>query len=180
MRDRLPDTIDITSLSKTGAGTPKAVGREYQGELAVAGMQRLTAALADTNTPALQVRLYIGRDTGGVNYLQGEVQGALHLICQRCLAQMNFPVQKSFRLALVRNEDEAAELGESYDPLLLTQDRLVVSDVIEDELLLVIPDFPQHAEGETCTLADYHKAQANVVMDEKPNPFAALASLKRN
>ncbi len=180
MRDRLPDIIDTSSLSKSGAGTPKAVGREYHGELAVNGMQRLTAALADSDTPALQVRLYIGRDVGGVNYLQGEVQGALHLICQRCLGQMNFPVQKSFRLALVHSEDEVDKLGESYDPLLLLEDRLVVSDVIEDELLLVIPDFPQHAEGETCTLPDYHKAQATVVMEEKPNPFAALASLKRN
>ncbi len=135
---------------------------------------------ADSDTPALQVHLYIGRDAGGVLYLEGEVQGVLHLICQRCLGRMEFPVQRSFRLALVHSEAEADRLSDGYEPLLLEAERLIVRDVIEDELLLVLPDFPQHGAGEACTLPEYRKQENTVAVEEKPNPFAALASLKRN
>jgi len=180
MRDRLPDSIETASFVKSGTGSAKAVGREYRGELSVVGMQRITETLADSDTPALQVRLYIGRDAGGVLYLEGEVQGVLHLICQRCLGRMEFPVHKSFRLALVHSEAEADRLGHGYEPLLLEAERLIVRDVIEDELLLVLPDFPQHGTGEACTLPEYRKQENTVAVEDKPNPFAALASLKRN
>ncbi|MBI5461487.1 MAG: DUF177 domain-containing protein [Gammaproteobacteria bacterium] len=176
MRDRLPDTIDAAFLASSGKGT----GREYCGDLSIVGMQRLAASLADTDAPDLQVRLHIGRDAGGVQCLEGEIQGVLHLTCQRCLGRVEFPVQRTFRLALVHSEAEADRLTDGYEPLLLEDERLVVREVVEDELLLALPDFPQHSEAETCTLPEYRDDQETVTVDEKPNPFAALASLKRN
>ncbi len=158
----------------------KTASREYRGDLSTAGMQRLAESLADTEAPDLQVRLQIGRDAGGVKCLEGEVQGVLHLICQRCLGRVEFPVQRAFRLALVHSEAEADRLAGGYEPLLLEDERVVVREVIEDELLLALPDFPHHSEADVCTLPEYRDDQETAVVDEKPNPFAALASLKRN
>ena len=176
MRDRLPDSIDTASLMSSG----KATGREYRGSLSIVGMQRLAESLADTDVPELQVRLFAGRDAGGVHYLEGEVQGLLHLTCQRCLGRLEFPVQRAFRLALVRSEAEADRLADGYEPLLLEDERLVIRDVVEDELLLALPDFPQHGAEEACTLPEYREEENTAAVEDKPNPFAALASLKRN
>lgn len=176
MRDRLPESIDTATLLNVGKGT----GREYRGSLSVVGMQRLADSLADVGAPELQVHLHAGRDAGGVRCLEGAVQGVLHLTCQRCLGRLEFPVQRTFRLALVRSEAEADRLADGYEPLLLEDERLVIRDVIEDELLLALPDFPQHGAGETCTLPEYREEEITVATEDKPNPFAALASLKRN
>ena len=177
MRDRLPDTIDTAFLQAAG----KATWREYRGGLSIVGMQRLAESLQDTEVPELQVSLKLGRDAGGVRCLEGTVQGVLHLTCQRCLGQMAFPVEHAFRLALVHSEAEAERLAEGYDPLLLADDRLVVREVVEDELLLALPDFPLHAPGDAvCVLPEYRKDEPVETTDDKPNPFAALASLKRS
>lgn len=175
MRDRLPDTIDTAFLQTAG----KASYREYQGGLSLHGMTRLAESLQDTDVPELRVELKLGRDAGGVRCLEGTLQGILHLTCQRCLGRMDFPVATRFRLALVHSEAEAERLGEGYEPLLLEGDRLVVREVAEDELLLALPDFPQHAAGEECVVPEYRADEAPATTDEKPNPFAALASLKR-
>lgn len=176
MRDRLPETIDTASLKVAG----KTTGREYRGNLSLVGMHRLAAVLHDTEVPDLQVRLYAGRDAGGVLSLLGQIEGRLHLTCQRCLERIEFPVNIEVRLALVNSTAELEQLAEGYDPLLVEHERLVVRDVVEDELLLVVPSFAQHAAAEPCSLPDYREDNIGVAEAEKPNPFAALASLKRH
>lgn len=175
MRDRLPETIDTGFLQTTG----KASFRDYQGELSLRGMTRLAESLQDTDVPDLRVHLKLGRDAGGVCCLEGTLHGVLHLTCQRCLGRMDFPVASAFRLAVVHSEAEAERLAEGYEPLLLEGDRLSVRTVAEDELLLALPNFPQHTAGEECVLPDYRGEEQPAMTDEKPNPFAALASLKR-
>lgn len=172
MRDRLPESIDAASL-----GT---AGREYRGELSLAGMERLGCAVRDIDVPDLDVSLFAGRDAGGVLCLEGRIQGVLHLTCQRCLDSVDYPVQIQFRLALVDSEAAAERLAEAYEPWLLEDERVVVRDVIEDELLLALPAFPQHADTESCVLPGYRQDEIESVAEEKPNPFAALARLKRN
>lgn len=176
MRDRLPETIDTASLKAAG----KMPGREYGGSLSLAGMQRLAAVLHDTDVPDLQVRLAASRDAGGVLSLLGQIEGRLHVTCQRCLERIEFPVNIEVRLALIDSTAELERLAEGYEPLLVEHERLVVRDVVEDELLLVLPSFAQHDAAEPCSLPDYREENIGVVEAEKPNPFAALASLKRH
>lgn len=172
MQDRLPESIDAASA--------RTAGREYRGGLSLAGMQRLAEAVRDPDVPDLAVSLYAGRDAGGVLCLEGRIGGTLHLTCQRCLESVDHPVEIAFRLALVHSEVEAERLAEGYEPWLLEDERVVVRDVIEDELLLALPAFPQHAGTETCVLPGYRQDRFESVAEEKPNPFAALAGLKRD
>ncbi len=172
MRDRLPEYLDPASLANTG--------RDYRGPLSIVGMQRLAVLLYDADVPEFDVRLFTGRDAGGIAIVQGEVSGVLHLVCQRCLGKLDWPVQLEFTLAPVANEVQVQRLGEQYEPLLIDDDRISVRDVVEDELLLALPNFPQHAEDDDCTLPHFDEAEAAIEADEKPNPFAVLESLKRN
>ncbi|MFP5505343.1 MAG: YceD family protein [Gammaproteobacteria bacterium] len=176
MQDRLPESIDAASLMASG----KTSGREYRGELSLAGMHRLAEAVRDIDVPDLDIRLYAGRDAGGVLCLEGDITGHLHLTCQRCLDSVDHPVQIRFRLALVNSEAEAERLADGYEPWVLEDERLVIREVIEDELLLALPAFPLHADTEPCAPPEYRHDEFETDAEEKPNPFAALASLKRN
>lgn len=170
MQDRLPDLLDPASLT--------SAGREYRGTLATTGMQRLAALVHDGDAPDLDVRLFAGRDAGGRRFITGRIGGLLHLRCQRCLGAMDFPLVLDFKLALVESETEADRLGGEYEPLLIGTERIAVRELIEDELLLTLPDFPQHADAQ-CALPAYRDEDAGAHAEDRPNPFAALGDLKR-
>ncbi len=54
---------------------------------------------------------------------------------------------------------------------------LDLRELIEDELLLALPIVPRH---EVCPVPLVAPADAAELVEEKPNPFAALAALKRS
>ena len=114
----------------------------------------------------------------------GESQTWLHvkagtsvsLECQRCLQPMavNLEVDRSFRF--VHGEDAAAQLdADSEDDVLALTRALDLRELIEDELLLALPIVPRH---EVCPVP-LPVRQNDPLAEEKPNPFAALAVLKR-
>jgi uncharacterized protein len=85
-------------------------------------------------------------------------------------------VQRRFRF--VRNEDEAARLDEeSEDDVLALPARLDLQALLEDELILALPIVPRHA-----LCPEPLPLPAAEPLDEEapaPNPFAALAALRR-
>lgn len=102
----------------------------------------------------------------------------LPLECQRCLGPVATSVVVERRIQFVHGEDAAAELdAESDDDVLALTRSLDLRALIEDELLLALPLVPRH---ETCPVPLEVPATDGPLVDEAPNPFAALASLKRS
>jgi len=90
------------------------------------------------------------------------------------------PLEIDSRLALVRGFEEAEGLPEELEPLMLADDGLLqVLELIEDELLLAMPDVPRHNDRDCVLKAEDQKA---VLVTEnahaKANPFDILAVLK--
>lgn len=163
-------------------------------------MPRLAAALAgserggasvdeklDAATPgdAARYELRFGRDRQGRSVVLGRVQARLRLPCQRCLEEVEIPVDAPIALALIRRDEDALDLPEHLDPWLVTEDRLNPLDLVEDELLLAVPQIPRHPAG-MCgpglSAGDRIKAPASDTdagSDATRRPFAILASLKR-
>ena len=57
---------------------------------------------------------------------------------------------------------------------------LILNDVIEDELLLALPQIPMHAEAQ-CPASKWLKQQHAETADEtEENPFSVLANLKQD
>ena len=116
----------------------------------------------------------------------GEPQFWLHLdadaqvpqTCQRCLDAMQVHLQVDRWFRFVPDEASATEQYETCEEevLVLAQD-FDLHELVEDELLLELPYIARH---ETCPV------QPKMAMSdpgfaaepERPNPFAALASLK--
>lgn len=173
MHPRLPDWIDPVALIRQG--------RILEGTLPVTRFTRLAEQLHDSEGE-VAVELHFGHFDTGVQGIRGRVTGELHLSCQRCLGRLTVPVAQEIRLGVVESEAMIERLPEGFEPLLVTEDRLALVDLIEDELLLALADFPKHTEEECQAKAP--DADGEIVGQDETksdeNPFAVLTDLKKH
>lgn len=176
-RTYVPEKLDLAHFARKGA--------RLDGEWAVAGLERLADSAAPEAPaaawPAVRWSLQgeIREPKGGKPqiWLHVQAKAQVSLTCQRCLQ----PVQESLELdrwvRFVDTEAEAAELdADSDDDVLALPRHLDARELIEDELLLALPLVPMH---EVCP-QPLPQAEGDLdPVQEKPNPFAALAALKR-
>jgi uncharacterized protein len=166
----LPDHADPYRLCEQTA--------VFSGEIAFINLPRLLPLLV-TSEGSASYQVSFGRDADGRYRIAGEVQAVLVLVCQRCMQTMPLPVDITFCVSPVSGPQEAEQLPDGYDPLLVDALRLCPADIIEDELILAIPAAPRHTETQ-CGV-DLHVLNQPVQHIEpavKENPFAVLASLK--
>jgi uncharacterized protein len=75
---------------------------------------------------------------------------------------------------------EAERLPLRYEPYLVEESPLLLRDVVEDELLLALPNVPMHDEKD-CPASEWLVAQhqdTHSQQDEDENPFSILNKLK--
>lgn len=173
MSSRLPENVDPRRLATQGAA--------YSGTVDLAKLGRLSEALLDaTGQAEFSIEFY--RDNRKRARIKGLVKADLVLECQRCLGAMIYPVDAGLDLAVVKVPEEADTLPESCDPVWVEEDTLRLLDLVEDELILAIPQVPRHEEH-ACSIdwnnpADEVQDEQEDDLSDKPNPFAVLAGLK--
>ncbi|MGP1629831.1 MAG: YceD family protein [Giesbergeria sp.] len=125
----------------------------------------LRPAVSDVDAPQLWLHL--------------TVHATFPMQCQRCLAPVDVPLDVDRWFRFVPDEATAEALDdEAEEDLLALSREFSLHELIEDELLMVLPVVPRH---EVCPAHvpmsssddDFEAASA-----ERPNPFAALASLR--
>ena len=102
-----------------------------------------------------------------------EVQAELILICQRCMQPMQFLVNERSRVWLVSEPGAADRLEAGIEPVLVPQGQVVLSDLVEEELLLAVPLVPRHQIESECSCAEPEPHEDAV----KQTPFAGLGEL---
>lgn len=118
--------------------------------------------------------------TGGTpqTWLRLTASTSVALQCQRCLQPVAeaLAVERWFRFA--DDEREAERLDEELeDDVLVASRAFDLHELVEDELILALPLVPRH---EVCPVSLPMSAGDAEAPDEAaPNPFAALAALKR-
>lgn len=174
MSKRLPVRLDALRAAERGL--------RYEGALPLRDMSRLRALLADDGGSAAVALDF--HQAGSERYrLDCRITAELPLVCQRCLEPVAFPVALSLALGLVRSDAEMERLGHEREPVLVGEDgELEIAALVEDELLLALPDYPRHASG--CELpAIGPLAEAPAEVENEPprdNPFAGLADLLKH
>ncbi len=150
------------------------------GTLLVKDMSRLRSHLS-SNDGKVIADLQFGIDEEGIRYVKGHATTCLILACQRCLNSFKYEIISDFLLAVVHTEKEADRLPDRYDPLLVPDLSLILSEMIEDELLISLPIVPMHSMDD-CTAKQAFELYANDAVVEKENPFNVIESLrsKRN
>ena len=150
-------------------------GESIEGSLRLDSMERLKGLLLDYDGD-LKYSLSFAFDESGLCVVDSKISASVMMECQRCLQPFVIDIQKTNLLGIVKNKDEMESLAATYEPLLLEEDVMPVDELIEDELILAIPLSPLHPV-EMCS---GQKELDRINADAKPNPFAVLASLKRD
>ena len=171
-----PFRLDVVAFANEAgelAGRWPLVGFDRIAESAVAG-----APVTDADEVSWSARGETRQLRGGdvQFWMQVEAATQVSLECQRCLKPVTVPLQISRRFLFVHGEDAAAQLdADSEDDVLAITRALDLRELIEDELLLAMPIVPRH---EACP-EPLAPASDDETLEERPNPFAALAALKR-
>lgn len=176
MKERGPDphALDVMALCKA-TGT-------LRGQWPLASLARLSDSFCATSdgSATWQARGWLVPVLGGEPEVWLELQGdaEVPLECQRCLQPMKERLQVQRRFRFVRSEDEAARLDEeAEDDVLALPARLDLQALLEDELILALPIVPRH--GVCPDPLPLPAAEPPEEAAPAPNPFAALAALRR-
>ncbi|OWQ87514.1 hypothetical protein CDN99_18100 [Roseateles aquatilis] len=163
-------------------------GASLAGEWPVPSLPRLAESAAPESDPAQwppvtwSARGELRTPRGGDAQIWLELTAAAQvaLTCQRCLKPVREDLAVSRWFRFVRDEDKAAELDmDSDDDVLALARHVNLRELVEDELLLELPVVPRHeACPEPLPHANVEEEEA-ALEEERPNPFAALAALKK-
>lgn len=169
MQSRLPEFCDLFQLADKTA--------TMSGSWLIAKFPRLVDLLAADSGEVL-IELEFGK-SGRTRFLKGMIAADVEMQCQRCLNSAVVPLKAEFTLALLETEEHIDRVPEQYEAL-ITEGRHFLPDVIEDELILVVPLVASHDSN--CSNFMNEQVIEPVIQEQeetgkKPNPFANLKDL---
>ena len=106
--------------------------------------------------------------------ITGGVDSSLKLNCQRCMQPTEFLLDEQVHIVLFHHEqdlDDAMIADEELEGMVL-ENELDIFTLLEDQILMALPISPKH---EQCG-----NNQLDKINQDKPNPFAVLAGLKKS
>lgn len=175
-----------------------------EGALPLTDLARLAQELAkDANVADLPLVSWsatgrqVPQRVGGPQlWLDLKAEGEMAMECQRCLHAVSLPMSVDHSIRFVKDEAAAAELdADSDDDVLALSRQFDLMELIEDELIMALPIVPRHdqcptdvvslmtAESEALPPGAEPEPAADgqaTTASGRPNPFAVLASLKKD
>jgi uncharacterized protein len=152
--------------------------RIFSGTIPLLRMKRLAALLVDAQGEASFVAVFkLDMDKRVIIDLQ--VEAALPLVCQASLEVYDEQVKRHSKLAVIEHENDQTELPDYYEPAQTENGRLAIASLVEDELLLGLPQVPrkpglrkvEYSTGGQTIEGEDHNTGA------RKNPFAALQDM---
>ncbi len=158
-------------------------GETLEITLSVAEMERLSELLVEA-TGEVVAKLEFGTDSEGIKYISGFANADLIVECQRCMQPVKVPVEAEFKLGMVADEDEAQELPEDYDSLVVSEELISLATLIEDELILALPIVSMHEDTNCSPYVSEYLAEDSENESENEEdrvyPFAQLGEMLKN
>ena len=129
---------------------------------------------------AVDVSLSFAQDEASRPCVKGSYRARSDMLCRRCSEVLPYEWAGDFELTIVGDETAASQLGVEHDVLLAEGEELAVAEMLEDELLMAMPD--QLCREEPCERMMPREfpapGGATESAAERGNPFAAIAKLK--
>ncbi|VAX12257.1 hypothetical protein MNBD_GAMMA24-435 [hydrothermal vent metagenome] len=152
---------------------------ELESQLPLAQMERLSAVLYQAEG-MMTVKLAFAVDVLGVSSLQGRLQASLDLVCQRCLKPMRVEVDTPLALGFARSVAGLEQIPSQLEPVRVEAGQVNLLALLEDEIMLALPQIPRHAENACQLLHEPEPVNSESPRpQERENPFSVLAGLKK-
>ena len=171
---QLPHYIEPRKLAEQGGSV--------SGQTTVSALPRL-AEFGHSQGEQVDVALAFQRSAEDSLYtVQGTVNTRLQLVCQRCLEPVMYDITARVGLALIWSEEDAERLPERFDPWLMSDEKLSLVPLLEEELLLALPLVAMHEQcpNPLRNTAAPTAAETETPKEQADNPFAILATLKKD
>ncbi|MBK8814515.1 MAG: DUF177 domain-containing protein [Methylococcaceae bacterium] len=172
MLDRLPKFIDPLLLADKNVS--------LEGKLPLSSLDRVSELLANDDGDVI-LTLHFGKE-GKLAKIEGRIKAVLSVKCQRCLEPVEWPIDSEIKLGIVKSFDQAGHLPESFEPLLVSdEDKIPLKDIVEDEILILLPDTPKHSEDCAIAIPSKERAAPSLPANRSTtnNPFSILVNLKK-
>ena len=153
--------------------------REFHGTWPLAKMPRLAELLCARGGDA-RFSLKLGMDIDQRPVMALSVKAELPLTCQASLQPYLHAVEREVELGVVESMDEVDLLPEHLEPVLVENGRLAVVTLIEDELLLGMPQVPRNPALDTLVVGVGDTAEpppAKAGDELRQHPFARLGDM---
>jgi len=168
----MPDTPDDPVDAIVLASRAAQLERNY----VLTGLPRATAAGALPGTN-ISVRFSFSRAVGGIG-VDTELSGKAVLTCQRCLKPVEVSLSGDSALVLVGSDAEAEQLPEGREPVVLEANRLDLTWLAEEEMLLALPLVPLHdADCSAAVAVEAVEVVDAPVKGKRQRPFENLREL---
>ena len=170
---RMPRLAPLLAPESRQPGKPRQKGRPDSGIDGAGNVVGDEVVWKDA-----RFRADFGHDTQGTVTVELWVEAELPLICQRSLRPYLEPVKRHSLLAVVESLAEQDRLPEHYEPVQVDHGRMALLEVVEDELLLGVPQVPRDpAVAEVALSTD--DSGADDSGEPTRRPFEGLAGLFR-
>jgi len=138
--NELPEKIQPAKLCKSAPSG----GTRLEGQILLSKLNNLSEELKAQETQPVSVVMNFSVDEAGYCCIAGEWEVDLTLVCQRCLQPMTTHIKTPILVSPVENDQQAKDLPAEYEPLLVTQGEIHISEWIAEELYLALPLAPCH------------------------------------
>ena len=136
------------------------------------------SALCDCLEP-VQAQLEFRFDREGLLRMEGSLAVRVAVECHRCLEPVSIGLESAFSVVIAATQAEATRLGAEHDVLCVDGEEAGIAALIEDELILALPERPctEAACPQALPLASPAGALDEGALETTP-PFAALSAWK--
>lgn len=136
-------------------------------------------ALVRSSSPA-RVTLTFRLDERGRSWVAGSAQQSVVVSCQGCLDDFEHDLSVEFDLLILTEGPDVHALADVHDVLIVSGDGVTVPEIVEDELMLALPE--RLCVEEPCpqlpALAFPAASSTETKDDVARSPFHILAALK--
>jgi uncharacterized protein len=168
---RLPHRVEPYKLA--------ARAERLEGLMALDGFLRLAEEVGP-QVGDVRVTLDFAIDAQGRRVIHGRLEAELQVPCRRCLSPLAQTVESEFLLGMVTSDALAAELPSTHEPVLVEDEQLNLLTVVEDELILSLPQVVYHDEADCKVSRDQLTSGEDAEASREPaaSPFDVLKHLK--
>jgi len=169
--NQIPQKVDPFRFAENGI--------VLEGVIPVKDLTRLISSL-DGSSGEIQVNVKFGIDEQGTRYMRGDYSTKLELQCKRCMKPFAFSIDGAINVGIVAAEDKINQLPSGYDAMTVKDGSLIISEIVEDELIIGLPIVPMH-DIENCNVKlPLESASPDIEEVDERNPFKVIESLRNN